>query len=112
MGLVVGSGKWRVRAAKGPMAGLAHLLPGYIAVSLTPAEQGNSNLQRRLRFDMSSPQPLTILFLHGWRSVVGGVKPSYLQQCGIESSILRWMMMTLQKRVRLDKKHSIGFGPM
>ena len=28
--------------------------------------------------------PMTILFLHGWKSVAGGVKPTYLQSHGHE----------------------------
>ncbi len=28
--------------------------------------------------------PLTILFLHGWQSVPGGVKPTYLKKHGHE----------------------------
>lgn len=27
---------------------------------------------------------MKVLFLHGWHSVVGGVKPSYLSQAGCE----------------------------
>ena len=65
-------------------------------------------LEEALAGILTTGPDMTILFLHGWHSVPGGVKPTYLMEHG--HAVIKRAPTTVAVRITKEMVEGVGSG--